>query len=100
MLTACSLESFAKYQLCIPNCPLYLQQPKQICALAGFCTADMKKSTPMVKLEAAKMVPAAKVVPALELFPATKMEPAADKSAKVSWDWHLIPDSYQHLIVI
>ncbi|XP_023281517.1 prosaposin-like isoform X1 [Seriola lalandi dorsalis] len=58
------------------------QQPKDICVHAGFCAAAMKKSIPMMMLQAAKTVPAAKTVaaakavPALKLFPATKMESA------------------------
>ncbi|GAA6213952.1 prosaposin isoform X1 [Lates japonicus] len=58
------------------------QQPKDICAHAGFCAATMKKSIPMLKLQAAKTVPAAKTmpaaktVPALKLVPATKMDSA------------------------
>lgn len=62
---------------------LYPQQPKEICALAGFCSADIKESVPMMTLEAAKMVPAARAVPALKLFSATKVEHAAGQS-KVS----------------
>ncbi|XP_026165015.1 prosaposin isoform X1 [Mastacembelus armatus] len=58
------------------------QQPKEICDEAGFCTAAMKKSVPMLKLQAAKTAPAAKTVPALKLFPATKVKSANDKSAK------------------
>ncbi|XP_038830900.1 prosaposin-like isoform X1 [Salvelinus namaycush] len=50
------------------------QQPKDICAVAGFCSADVKSSVPMMKLVAAKTIPAVK------LFPATKME--AVKPAK------------------
>nr|XP_033956933.1 prosaposin isoform X1 [Pseudochaenichthys georgianus] len=60
------------------------QQPKDLCAHAGFCTA-MKKSIPMMNLQAAKTVPAVETVPAvktvlavktvpLRLFPATKVE--------------------------
>uniref|UniRef100_A0A671YST3 Prosaposin n=1 Tax=Sparus aurata TaxID=8175 RepID=A0A671YST3_SPAAU len=60
---------------------LMSMQPKQICILAGFCTA-MKNSIPMMKLQPAKTVPAAKSVPALKLFPAAKVESATDKSAK------------------
>uniref|UniRef100_A0A3Q1K3N2 Prosaposin n=1 Tax=Anabas testudineus TaxID=64144 RepID=A0A3Q1K3N2_ANATE len=44
---------------------LMSMQPKEICALGGFCSADMKKSIPMMTLEAAMVVPAAKAVPAL-----------------------------------
>nr|XP_020457587.1 prosaposin isoform X1 [Monopterus albus] len=58
------------------------QQPKDICVGAGFCAAAMKKSVPMLKLEAAKRVPTAKAVPAVKLVPATKVESATDKSAK------------------
>ncbi|XP_029031183.1 prosaposin [Betta splendens] len=61
--------------------PVVVQQlmsmkPKDICALAAFCGAAVKKSTPMMTLEAAMVVPAEEVAPALELFPATKVEPA------------------------
>ncbi|XP_039995068.1 prosaposin isoform X2 [Xiphias gladius] len=52
------------------------QQPKDICVHAGFCTAALKNSIPMLKLQAAKIVPTAKAVPALKLFPATKVESA------------------------
>ncbi|XP_022599359.1 prosaposin-like isoform X2 [Seriola dumerili] len=61
---------------------LMSMQPKDICVHAGFCAAAMKKSIPMMMLQAAKTVPAAKTVaaakavPALKLFPATKMESA------------------------
>uniref|UniRef100_A0A3Q2NYE7 Prosaposin n=1 Tax=Fundulus heteroclitus TaxID=8078 RepID=A0A3Q2NYE7_FUNHE len=51
------------------------QQPKEICALAGFC-ASAKKSVPMLNLEAAKVVPA-KPILAAKLFPAAKVESAA-----------------------
>lgn len=73
-------------------CP---QQPKDICIHAGFCTSE-KKTTPLLKLLAAKTVPAAKIVlaaktvpaakmmPALKLFPATKMESTNSKTAVVS----------------
>ncbi|XP_030012717.1 prosaposin isoform X1 [Sphaeramia orbicularis] len=63
------------------------EQPKDICIRSGFCAA-MKKSMPMLNLQAAKtvpaakMVPAAKVVPAARLFPATKIEDTPAKSAK------------------
>ncbi|XP_022048059.1 prosaposin isoform X1 [Acanthochromis polyacanthus] len=57
------------------------QDPKDLCAHAGFCNA-MKKSIPMLKLVAAKTVPAAKVLPAAKLFPATKMDSANEKSTK------------------
>ncbi|KAM6997357.1 prosaposin [Tautogolabrus adspersus] len=67
---------------------LMSMQPKEICAHAGFC-AEMKKSVPMMMLQAAKTVPAAKTepaaansVPALKLVPATKVQTATDKSAK------------------
>ncbi|XP_068596991.1 prosaposin isoform X3 [Brachionichthys hirsutus] len=50
------------------------QNPDVICAAAGFCPA--MKSTPMLKLLAAKSVPAAK------LFPATKIERTAEESAR------------------
>ncbi|XP_037638251.1 prosaposin isoform X1 [Sebastes umbrosus] len=57
------------------------QAPKDICTAAGFCSA-MKKSVPMLKLQAAKILTAAKVIPALKLVPATKVVSATDKSAK------------------
>ncbi|KAF7667369.1 hypothetical protein LDENG_00065740 [Lucifuga dentata] len=47
--------------------------PKDMCALAGFCNT-VKKSVPMMKLEAAKIVPARKMVPA------TKVEAKATKA--------------------
>ncbi|KAM3863255.1 prosaposin [Diretmus argenteus] len=58
--------------------PLVVQQlmsmePKDLCARAGFCTAE-KKFSPMLKLQPAKTVPVAKTVPALKMFPATKVE--------------------------
>ncbi|XP_045068593.1 prosaposin isoform X4 [Coregonus clupeaformis] len=56
------------------------QQPKDICAFAGFCSADVKSSVPMMKLVAAKAIPVAKAIPAVKLVPATKME--AVKPAK------------------
>ncbi|XP_008320512.1 prosaposin isoform X2 [Cynoglossus semilaevis] len=48
---------------------LMSMQPKEICVNAGFCDA-VKESIPMMKLQAAKMLPAVKLVPA------TKMESA------------------------
>lgn len=52
----------------------------------------MKKSVPMLKLQAAKTVPAAKAepapktVPAIKLFPATKVESAkASHGGSDSW---------------
>lgn len=53
-------------------CP---QDPKEVCSIAGFCSAG-KNSTPMLKLQAAEILPAAKTVPALNLVPATKVESA------------------------
>ncbi|XP_056147569.1 prosaposin [Lampris incognitus] len=58
---------------------LMSMQPKEICAYAGFCTA-MKKSSPMLKLQAPKIKPVAKSVPALKMFPATKVESAPTKT--------------------
>nr|XP_046258353.1 prosaposin isoform X2 [Scatophagus argus] len=64
---------------------LMSMQPKDICSRIGFCPS-MKKSIPMLTLQAAKAipasktVPAAKMVPALKLVPATKVESATDKS--------------------
>uniref|UniRef100_A0A674EVK7 Prosaposin n=1 Tax=Salmo trutta TaxID=8032 RepID=A0A674EVK7_SALTR len=49
---------------------LMSMQPKDICTFAGFCSADVKTSVPMMKLVAAKTIPAVKLVPA------TKMEAA------------------------
>lgn len=94
MPTACSVicSSFPTYpEIIVGFCP---QQPKQICILAGFCTA-MKNSIPMMKLQPAKTVPAAKSVPALKLFPAAKVESATDKSAKVSHGGTPTDDSNQ-----
>ncbi|KAK6329523.1 hypothetical protein J4Q44_G00015010 [Coregonus suidteri] len=47
---------------------LMSMKPKDICARAGFCSAEVKSSVPMMKLVAAKAIPAVKLVPA------TKME--------------------------
>ncbi len=88
------LAVYPKVTVCL--CP---QQPKDICVHAGFCTA-MKKSIPMMLLQAAKTVPAAKAVPALKLFPATKVESATDKSAKVSHGGHLSAPSHQYSTLI
>ncbi|KAK5614936.1 hypothetical protein CRENBAI_009075 [Crenichthys baileyi] len=55
---------------------LMSMQPKEICTLAGFCPA-VKKSVPMLSLQAAMTVPAAKTILAAKLFPATKVEAAA-----------------------
>ncbi|XP_061766494.1 prosaposin isoform X1 [Nerophis ophidion] len=57
---------------------LLSMEPKDACSNAGFCSA-MKKSTPMLNLLPAKMLPATKSVLALNLVPATKMQ---SKSAK------------------
>ncbi|XP_014896234.1 prosaposin isoform X1 [Poecilia latipinna] len=54
------------------------QQPKEICALAGFCP-EMKKSVPMLDLQPAKVIPAAKTMVAAKLFPATKVEAPASR---------------------
>jgi len=55
----------------------FLQQPKDICARAGFC--PMKKSS--VRME--KLMPA-KSISAVKMFPATKIEmPVVSKPAKV-----------------
>nr|XP_019949387.1 PREDICTED: prosaposin isoform X1 [Paralichthys olivaceus] len=59
------------------------QQPKDICVHAGFCTAALKKSFPMLKLQAAKTVSTAKTVPALKMVPATKMESAKSPMVRV-----------------
>lgn len=64
--------------VCIPP-----QDPKDICCHAGFCT-ETKKSVPMLKLQAAKLISAAKTVPALKLVPAIKAESNTDKAAKVT----------------
>ncbi|XP_058507775.1 prosaposin [Solea solea] len=48
-------------------------EPKDLCVHAGFCTAALKKSTPMLKLQVAQTVPATKAVPALKMVPATKI---------------------------
>uniref|UniRef100_A0A4W5RAT4 Prosaposin n=1 Tax=Hucho hucho TaxID=62062 RepID=A0A4W5RAT4_9TELE len=60
---------------------LMSMQPKDICAFAGFCSADVKSSVPMMKLVAAKAIPAVKLVPATKMEavkPATKMVRARD----------------------
>ncbi|XP_061546111.1 prosaposin [Phycodurus eques] len=49
---------------------VFSMDPKAFCSTAGFCSAD-KKSTPMLKLQAPK------ILPALSLVPATKVESAA-----------------------
>ncbi|XP_071754051.1 prosaposin [Centroberyx gerrardi] len=54
---------------------LMSMQPKDLCANAGFCEA-VKKSSPMLKLQAAKTVPAVK------MFPATKVESSPAKPVK------------------
>ncbi|XP_034040100.1 prosaposin isoform X2 [Thalassophryne amazonica] len=54
------------------------QDPKDICAMAGFCDS-VKKSSPMLKLQPAKTVAAAKLLPAVELFPASKVTPKTAK---------------------
>ncbi|XP_077352528.1 prosaposin [Festucalex cinctus] len=54
---------------------IFSMDPKEICCMTGFCS-ESKKSTPMLKLQAAKIVPAAKTLPALNLVPATKVESA------------------------
>uniref|UniRef100_A0AAZ3S2R8 Prosaposin n=1 Tax=Oncorhynchus tshawytscha TaxID=74940 RepID=A0AAZ3S2R8_ONCTS len=43
------------------------QQPKDVCTFAGFCSADVKSSVPMMKLVAAKTIPAVKLVPAIKM---------------------------------
>lgn len=72
-----------------------LQQPKDICSRAGFCSTQ-NKSVRMEKLMPAKSIPAvklfpatkletpAKSIPAVKMFPATKLEtPVKSKPAKV-----------------
>ncbi|XP_051935580.1 prosaposin [Hippocampus zosterae] len=54
---------------------IFSSDPKDVCSTAGFCSAG-KKSTPMLKLQAAEIRPASKMVPALKLVPATKVESA------------------------
>ncbi|XP_057695714.1 prosaposin-like [Corythoichthys intestinalis] len=49
--------------------------PKDFCCSVGFCNS-VKNSAPMLKLQAAKIVPAAKTLPALSLVPAIKVESA------------------------
>lgn len=60
------------------------QQPKEICALAGFCP-EMKKSVPMLDLQPAKAIPAAKTMVAAKLFPATKVEAPASRVGIGRW---------------
>ncbi|XP_054885568.1 prosaposin [Poeciliopsis prolifica] len=57
---------------------LMSMQPKEICALAGFCP-EMKKSVPMLDLQPAMVIPAAKTMVAAKLFPATKVEAPASR---------------------
>ncbi|XP_037127600.1 prosaposin isoform X1 [Syngnathus acus] len=54
------------------------QDPKECCSIVGFCSAGVE-STPMLKLQAADILPAAKTVPALSLVPATKVESTKTK---------------------
>nr|XP_046213618.1 prosaposin-like isoform X6 [Oncorhynchus gorbuscha] len=57
------------------------QQPKDVCTFAGFCSADVKSSVPMMKLVAAKTIPAVKLLPATKMEavkPATNMVRARD----------------------
>lgn len=74
------LQLFRGVSTCLCFCP---QQPRDICIRAGFCTSE-KKTTPLLRLLAAKTVPAAKTMPALKLFPATKIESTNSKTAVVS----------------
>jgi len=55
------------------------QQPKDLCARAGFCTSE--KSVPMLNLQPAKTVPAVKTFPALKMTPAIKVESVPSKPA-------------------
>uniref|UniRef100_A0A8C8F3Z5 Prosaposin n=1 Tax=Oncorhynchus tshawytscha TaxID=74940 RepID=A0A8C8F3Z5_ONCTS len=60
---------------------LMSMQPKDVCTFAGFCSADVKSSVPMMKLVAAKTIPAVKLVPAIKMEavkPATNMVRARD----------------------
>ncbi|XP_077468862.1 prosaposin [Stigmatopora argus] len=50
-------------------------EPKELCSYSGFCSA-VKKSTPMLNLQPAKILPAVKTSPALKLVPATKVDSA------------------------
>ncbi|XP_010874855.2 prosaposin isoform X2 [Esox lucius] len=50
------------------------KQPKDICARAGFCSAEVQAPVPVLNLVPAKSVPEAKSVPMVSMFPATKME--------------------------
>ncbi|XP_068183104.1 prosaposin [Antennarius striatus] len=59
---------------------LMAMDPRKICVEVGFCPA--MKSTPLLKLLAAKTRPVEKSVPALKLFPATKVEHANEKSSQ------------------
>nr|XP_061794272.1 prosaposin-like isoform X2 [Nerophis lumbriciformis] len=49
--------------------------PTQLCSQSGFCSA-VKKSTPLLNLQPAKVLPAVKTMPALNLVPATKVDSA------------------------
>ena len=83
--------------------PSHVQQPKDICARAGFCQSAVEsfpmetlvaakavKSTPMeilVAAKAVKSIPAIMMIPAMKMVPATKVEePAVDKAATVRYD--------------
>lgn len=57
------------------------QDPKDLCAKAGFCSA-VKKAVPMLSLQPAKSISAAESMPALNLFPATKVESGTDKTVQ------------------
>ncbi|XP_041866997.1 prosaposin isoform X2 [Melanotaenia boesemani] len=61
---------------------LMSMQPKEICILAGFCSA-MKKSVPMLNLQPAKTISAAKAIPAAKLFPATSVDSAPKAMMRV-----------------
>lgn len=84
LLTSCCRRWCRVFACCksvfVRFCP---QQPKDICIHAGFCSSE-KKTSPLLKLLAAKTAPAAKTIPALKLFPATKVESIHGQSAVVS----------------
>ncbi|XP_061693159.1 prosaposin isoform X2 [Syngnathoides biaculeatus] len=55
---------------------VFSMDPNAFCSTVGFCNA-VKRSTPMLKLQASQTLPAADTMPALSLVPATKVESVA-----------------------
>ncbi|KAL0983714.1 hypothetical protein UPYG_G00131710 [Umbra pygmaea] len=61
---------------------LMSMQPKDICARAGFCTAELKASVPMLSLVPAKTMPAIKLVPAAKMEVAKPAKNMDEKTAQ------------------